>query len=107
MIIFFGWGKQTVKELGTTDKIRCGHCGNVREWEYKKITTWFTLFFIPVIPYKIDYIKQCRICNVAARIDKEEASPGDSGSISSKDEDSGLTDVQKNYRDEMAALKKE
>lgn len=67
----------------------------------------YPIFFIPVIPpYKIDYIKQCRICNVAARIDKEEASPGDSGSISSKDEDSGLTDVQKNYRDEMAALKK-
>jgi len=99
MFFIFGFGKQTVKELGTTEKIRCQNCGNVREWQYRKVTTWFSLFFIPVIPYKTTYIKSCPICKAALEVTKEEAI--NHTVVSNLDD--GLTDVQRNYREQMDA----
>lgn len=106
MFVLFGFGKRTTKELGETSKIRCGRCGNVRPWQYKKYTTWFTLFFVPVIPYQNQYVKECPICKAALKVDKDEAS----GKIESIDggipETDGLTEVQRNYRKQMEDFKK-
>lgn len=100
MFIMFGWGKVTTKEVGSAGKVRCGRCGNVREWPYKKYTTWFTLFFIPIIPYKNILVKECPICKGAIVVDKEETSPKE-GTFSNNSADDGLTDVQRNYRKAM------
>ncbi|MCH4888494.1 zinc-ribbon domain-containing protein [Acidaminobacter sp. JC074] len=97
MFFIFGFGKQTVKELGTSEKIRCQNCGNVRPWEYKKIRSWFSLFFIPVIPYKTVYIKSCPVCKTGLKVDKEEAV----NHMQGPDIHDGLTDVQRNYREQM------
>jgi ribosomal protein S26 len=103
MFFIFGFGKQTEKELGKTQKIRCQNCGNVREWQYKKFTSWFSLFFIPVIPYKIDYIKSCPICRSAVKVNKDEAISNQVSDVGNYDD---LTDVQRNYREQMDVLNK-
>jgi len=54
-MIIFGWGHQTIKNIGPTFKNHCSHCNNEDYWTLTKYTTWFTLFFIPVIPYSIKY----------------------------------------------------
>lgn len=110
MFIIFGFGKKTVKEMGSTGTVQCGHCSNVREWQYKKVTTWFTLFFIPLIPYKMTYIKECPICHMAYQVDKEEVlgeEVGGSSHNSDHSSDAHLTEVQRNYREQMASLKNE
>lgn len=106
MFFVFGFGRRTIKELGPAGKIQCNHCSNVREWQYKKATTWFTLFFIPVIPYKTVYFKQCPICQTAYEVDKYEAT-GEVDGCPSHNHSNNLTDVQKNYRAEMEALKRD
>jgi hypothetical protein len=35
-------------------------------------TTWFTLFFVPVIPYNKYYFFHCEVCNRGFELSKEE-----------------------------------
>lgn len=103
-MIIFGWGKRTFKELGTTERVQCGRCNNVRPWKYKKMTTWFTLFFIPVIPYEMKYFKECPICKEAVLVNRAEAMGSEDKQGQAND---GLTDVQRNYLKQMKELKVE
>lgn len=105
MFILFGFGKRTVKDLGETGKVRCGRCGNVRPWQYKKVTTWFTLFFVPVIPYKNLYVKECPICRAALEVDKNEIDGSGPNNVNDIHENDGRTEVQRNYLRQMEELK--
>jgi hypothetical protein len=62
MFIVFGWGKRTHTDHGPTLPITCPKCHNQTYWRYKHYRTWFTLFFIPVIPYESDHYLLCDIC---------------------------------------------
>lgn len=68
-MIIFGWGKQTIKQIGITFKNLCNHCHNEEYWILTRITTWFTLFFIPVIPYSIKYFLSCPVCQYGLTLD--------------------------------------
>jgi len=72
MPIFFGWGHQTIQQIGVTFKNLCGHCSNEEYWVLKKITTWFTLFFIPVIPYSTKYFLSCPVCEYGLTLDQKQ-----------------------------------
>lgn len=61
-MIIFGWGRQTIKQIGIVFKQMCGHCNNEEYWVLTRTITWFTLFFIPVIPYSVKYFLSCPIC---------------------------------------------
>lgn len=61
-MIIFGWGHQTIKNFGITFKNYCSSCNNEDYWQLLRITTWFTLFFIPIIPYKQKYFLMCPVC---------------------------------------------
>ena len=37
-----------------------------------RLTSWFTLFFIPLIPLKSEYFISCPICEYGFKIDKHE-----------------------------------
>lgn len=71
-MIIFGWGHRTAKNFGPVRRISCGNCNNETNWHLQKLTTWFTLFFIPVIPYRMDYLLVCPICRCCVEIKKEE-----------------------------------
>ena len=70
MFLLFGWGKQTEKDLAEKDFDICKFChkGNLR---LKEVTSWATLFFIPVIPYKTRYVLSCENCKAGYEISKE------------------------------------
>lgn len=62
MFIVFGWGRRTVKDHGPTLPVNCPNCHNQTYWRYKHARTWFTLFFIPVIPYESNHFLLCDVC---------------------------------------------
>ncbi len=72
MFFVFGFGKQTVKDYGQTPEQYCGRCHNQSLRRLAKVTSWFTLFFIPVIPYRSRYMLVCPVCGNAQELPKEE-----------------------------------
>lgn len=61
-MIIFGWGKRTVKHHGDTLPMTCRNCNNKVFYKLVEIKTWFTLFFIPVIPYSSKKVLMCDVC---------------------------------------------
>lgn len=59
MFFIFGWGKTTVTDYGSLNASYCGNCNNMSSKHLIKIRKWFTLFFIPVIPYESNYQILC------------------------------------------------
>jgi hypothetical protein len=49
----------------------CEHCNNDKTWTLYSRRTWFTLFFIPVIPYSSEYLLLCPICNHGVKLDAQ------------------------------------
>lgn len=72
MFLLFGMGKQTVKRLGKTSARTCGHCHKRVELILVKVVDWFTVFFIPIIPYMTRYALICPLCEGAREVDRDE-----------------------------------
>ena len=111
-MIIFGWGKRTVKSYGESSQDYCNHCGNIGSWAYNRHRTWFTLFFIPVIPYGNMYVKQCMICGNYEELSKEEffseIKNGEKSTGVGNNTDinnDGLTEVQRNFKKQMSELR--
>lgn len=68
-MIIFGWGHQTIKYIGVAFKNLCNHCNNEDYWVLTRTMTWFTLFFIPVIPYSLKYFLSCPVCQYGIILD--------------------------------------
>ena len=109
MFILFGFGKKTVKDFSVKGEIQCRRCNNTKNWAYKKVTTWFTLFFVPVIPYSTAYVRVCPICGEHDKLSKENfMSVVENNTIVDVDlKYDGMTETQANYMKEMAAIKSE
>lgn len=65
----FGWGHQMRKDFGMVTKLNCTHCNNDEYWHLLKSTNWFTLFFIPVIPYSSEKFLICPVCQYGITLD--------------------------------------
>jgi len=74
MFIIFGWGRRTMQTLGWLSPRTCSNCHNEGPWALVRIRRWFSLFFIPVIPYETDYVAMCPVCSRGINVDKREAS---------------------------------
>ena len=72
MPIFFGWGHTTKKLFGPVFKQVCNHCHNEEYWVLTRVRVWFTLFFIPVIPYENKYFLSCPICEYGLTLNPEQ-----------------------------------
>jgi len=62
-MLIWGWGHRKTKEYGALQEMEiCLRCNN----QIKRIIlvdkTYFTLFFIPLIPYKTERFLTCPIC---------------------------------------------
>lgn len=108
-MIIFGWGKRTMKHYGFSERRNCTNCHNIRTWELRRYRTWITLFFIPVIPYKQMVVKVCPVCGSYAEVSKMELEQAIKKSKNvnasthseSQNNDDGLTEVQRNFREQM------
>jgi len=115
MFIIWGFGKRTIRRYGKINQSVCRHCNNTVQRELVKVTTWFTLFFIPIIPYRIERFLVCPICGITQKLSKQEFEEFLSGGVqaaepvtaSYHDSDeykyAGKTPVQIEYLKQMEA----
>ncbi|MDO9580295.1 MAG: zinc-ribbon domain-containing protein [Bacteroidales bacterium] len=71
-MVIFGWGRQTIKQIGVVFKNLCSHCNNEDYWILTLRITWFTIFFIPILPYSIKYFLSCPICKYGLVLDQKQ-----------------------------------
>ncbi len=71
-MIIFGWGFVTKKVFKISFPVTCSHCHNEGFWTPLRTITWFTLFFIPIIPYSIKYFLTCPICEYGIRLKSDQ-----------------------------------
>jgi hypothetical protein len=67
-VIIFGWGRRTFHHAGAVLFQRCPHCSNTGWFYLVTVRRWFTLFFIPVIPYEHHHMLLCPTCNRGVRL---------------------------------------
>ncbi len=73
MFFIFGWGRRAVTEYGPTIPTTCPNCNNQKWFHLVSYKTWFTLFFVPVIPYESKTLLQCPVCSRAVELDDKKA----------------------------------
>ncbi len=72
MFIIWGWGKVTRHNKGAAFVKACTHCNQTSTWNLYVMMTWFTIFFIPVIPYKKQYAYMCPYCKSYIPLTKQQ-----------------------------------
>lgn len=72
MIIIAGAGHPKSEKHITLRTEYCSRCNNNAYWILEKTRYHITLFFIPTIPYKIEYRFYCSICGNDRQLDKNE-----------------------------------
>src|SRR5262245_17042759 len=63
MFFLFGWGQRSIYDEGPTLSTRCQNCNNHVWLRLNTSKTWFTIFLIPVIPYKLTNWLECPVCS--------------------------------------------
>lgn len=71
-MIIYGWDKKTRKVIGKFAHRSCTYCNTDSVWVLCLVRTWFTLFFIPIIPYAKSYQISCPNCKSYITISKED-----------------------------------
>jgi len=69
-MIIFGF-KTMLKALMQTQLYTCTHCNNTVPFNIVRARKWFTLFWIPVIPYSTKYYLTCSICENGYELTKD------------------------------------
>jgi hypothetical protein len=67
-MIIFGWGGGRPNDLGPALPFVCPRCHNSGFAHYFKITRWFSLFFVPLIPYQTRHMLVCPICTYSREL---------------------------------------
>jgi len=68
MFLIFGV-KRLKRRLGTAFAL-CRRCGTPAAQVVTRIGTWFSLFFVPVIPLGTKYVSTCTFCGESTKLEK-------------------------------------
>ena len=71
-MIIFGYRAGKRKDFGEALPIRCPQCNNATFYRYMSVTSWFSLFFIPIIPIKRRDYLVCPICSRAIGVRRDQ-----------------------------------
>jgi len=71
--MFLIFGIKRLKHRMATSFALCGQCGTPAAQVIVRIGTWFSLFFIPIIPLGNKYISTCTLCGKSTKLDKAQA----------------------------------
>lgn len=71
MFLIFGV-KHLKRRLVTTFAL-CGRCGTPAAQVLTRLGTWFSLFFVPVIPLGTKYVLTCTFCGESTKLEKLQA----------------------------------
>ena len=69
-MIIWGFGRRTVKRHGAAIFQRCPNCGNSGWFQLMTVRRWFTLFFVPVVPYSRRDLLICPVCSRGVELDR-------------------------------------
>ena len=69
-MIFFGWGYQRTSSKILPFQGKCSSCNNIVDWYLVQVSTWFTLFFLPIFPYSRKAFILCPICKSGIEVDR-------------------------------------
>ena len=76
MFVVYG-SKEFKKDLGNTRIVyHCNHCNNDNSQILSRNRKFFTLYWIPIIPYSTKYFVRCPICNMGYEISKSDVMAG-------------------------------
>jgi hypothetical protein len=71
--MFLIFGIKRIRRRLATVLAMCGRCSTPAVQVVVRVGTWFSLFFIPVIPLGTKYISTCTLCGESVKIDKDQA----------------------------------
>ncbi len=71
--MFLIFGIKRLKRRLATVFAMCGRCNTPAAQVVVRVGTWFSLFFVPVIPLGTRYISTCTLCGESVKIDKAQA----------------------------------
>ena len=98
--ILIGFGKQTVKDLGETGtQQRCFSCSSHIFYHLILVRTWFTYFFIPIVPFRNRHFVQCPVCSHGIEISGREVSAAKRGELRIYIQGAATNDEQKQTSD--------
>jgi zinc-ribbon family len=113
-MLIFGFNHRKVKKYGPKKSYHCNSCSNIKNWELVEITFWFTLFFIPLIPYEKKYLLVCPVCNNSMSLTlekflkyKNDIIAPDTKNATNDDIYYGKTETQINYLKQMREFEEE
>lgn len=82
-LTIIGFGKTTRNDLGPAGKGQyCVWCAEDVCYRVIRVNTWFTYFFIPIIPYRRQYRVECPVCGSGVAITLSEAKSAKRGELS-------------------------
>lgn len=73
-MIIFGFGGGRPKDRGPVVPARCPNCGNENYLRHVSATRWFSLFFIPLVPYSTKHFLVCPVCAQGRPLTRDQAS---------------------------------
>ncbi len=68
MFFIFGWNHTKTTNYGPVEEHLCKNCHNTEFWHLNKISSYFTLFFIPIFAHDNDYWFHCPTCNYGIKL---------------------------------------
>jgi hypothetical protein len=82
MFVIIGFGRRKKKDFGEIAQVRCPRCRNDVLYHLTRTRTWFTLYFIPILPYRNERRLECPICSHGIRISRNEIEALSKGNLS-------------------------
>src|SRR5437762_10250151 len=71
MAIIWGYRRGAARDLGPALAIRCSTCAELEFWHLHRSVTWFTIFFIPLIPLLRQHFLLCPKCGNGMELERE------------------------------------
>ncbi len=62
MLIVYNFAKKSIKRKTPGCQAQCNHCNQINTVNIVKVTTSFSLYWLPIIPYKFEYFIECANC---------------------------------------------
>lgn len=66
-----GWERRT-RSVEATLTRHCDRCSRTEMFRLERVRAWFTLFFIPLIPYDTQFWLLCSECRCGQKLSREE-----------------------------------
>ena len=72
-MIIWGWGGSRPTDFGPAVPLTCPNCHNDTVFHYVSAASWFSIFFIRLIPYHRRHMLLCPICTRGVTLSPEQA----------------------------------